>query len=64
LTYWGIEAGIDKKIVFKLAFVVNMVTPCNYSELIKSFSAKDWEKMVVHKLRNIEPLSKKLKRER
>ncbi len=41
-----------------------MVTQCNYSELIKSFSAKDWEKIVAHKLRNIEPLSKKLKRER
>lgn len=35
-----------------------------YAELVRSFGSKDWEKMVTEKLKNIEPLSKKLKRER
>ncbi len=35
-----------------------------YAELIRNFGSKDWEKMVSEKLKNIEPLSKKLKRER
>lgn len=35
-----------------------------YGELIRTFKAKDWEKSVKDKLRNIEPLSQKLKRER
>src|SRR5690606_20818863 len=35
-----------------------------YAELIKSFGAKDWEVMVAQKLRSIEHLSKKLRRER
>lgn len=35
-----------------------------YAELIRSFGSKNWEKMVSEKLKNIEPLSKKLKRER
>jgi len=35
-----------------------------YAELIRNFGSKDWEKMVSEKLKNIEPLSQKLKRER
>lgn len=35
-----------------------------YAELIKNFGSKDWEKQVAEKLKNVEPLSKKLKRER
>ena len=35
-----------------------------YAELIRDFGAKDWKKLVSEKLKNIEPLSKKLKRER
>lgn len=35
-----------------------------YSELIRSFGAKNWEEKVSNKLKSIEPLSKKLKRER
>jgi type II restriction enzyme len=35
-----------------------------YAELIRNFDSKDWKKMVSDKLKNIEPLSKKLKRER
>lgn len=35
-----------------------------YAELIRNFGSKDWEKMVAEKLKNIEPLSKKLKRDR
>lgn len=35
-----------------------------YAELIRNFGSKDWEKIVSEKLKNIEPLSKKLKRER
>lgn len=35
-----------------------------YAELIRTFGSKDWEKSVADKLKNIEPLSKKLKRER
>jgi len=35
-----------------------------YAELLRNFGAKDWEKLVSERLRNIEPLSKKLKRQR
>lgn len=35
-----------------------------YAELIRSFGKKDWEKSVKDKLKNIKPLSQKLKRER
>lgn len=35
-----------------------------YAELLRNFGSKDWEKLVFEKLKNIEPLSKKLKRER
>lgn len=35
-----------------------------YAELLRNFGSKDWEKIVSEKLKNIEPLSKKLKRER
>ena len=35
-----------------------------YAELIRSFGKKDWEQSVKDKLKNIEPLSQKLKRER
>lgn len=35
-----------------------------YAELIRNFGAKDWEKTAKEKLKNIEPLSQKLKRER
>lgn len=35
-----------------------------YAELIKNFGAKEWEKTVSEKLKNIEPLSQKLKRAR
>ncbi|MCB0537032.1 MAG: restriction endonuclease [Bacteroidetes bacterium] len=35
-----------------------------YTELIRSFGSKDWDKIVAKKLKDIEPLSKKLKRER
>jgi len=35
-----------------------------YAELIRNFGFKDWEKLVSEKLKNIVPLSKKLKRER
>lgn len=35
-----------------------------YAELLRNFGSKDWENMVSEKLKNIEPLSKKLKRER
>ncbi len=35
-----------------------------YAELIRKFGTKGWEEMVTDKLKNIEPLSKKLKRER
>ncbi|WP_339653656.1 BsuBI/PstI family type II restriction endonuclease [uncultured Salegentibacter sp.] len=35
-----------------------------YAELIRKFGSKDWEQLVSEKLKHIEPLSKKLKRER
>jgi type II restriction enzyme len=35
-----------------------------YAELVRNFDSKNWEKRVSDKLKNIEPLSKKLKRER
>jgi len=35
-----------------------------YAELVRNFGSKDWEKLVSDKLKNIEPLRKKLKRER
>lgn len=35
-----------------------------YAELLRSYGSKDWEKIVKDKLKDIEPLSKKLKRER
>lgn len=35
-----------------------------YAELIRSYGAKNWEQLVADKLKNIEPLSKKLKRDR
>jgi len=35
-----------------------------YSGLIRAFGSKDWEKLVKQRLKNIEPLSQKLKRER
>jgi len=35
-----------------------------YAELIRQFGKKNWEKSVLDKLKNIEPLSDKLKRER
>lgn len=35
-----------------------------YAELIRIYGSKDWEKTVAEKLKDIEPLSKKLKRER
>ena len=35
-----------------------------YGELIRNYGKKDWEKSVKDKLKNIEPLSQKLKRER
>ena len=35
-----------------------------YAELIRNYGKKDWEKSVKDKLKNIEPLSQKLKRER
>ena len=35
-----------------------------YAELIRNYGEKDWEKSVKDKLKNIEPLSQKLKRER
>lgn len=35
-----------------------------YAELIRNYGKKEWEKSVAEKLKNIEPLSQKLKRER
>ena len=35
-----------------------------YAELIRDFGSKDWEKTISDRLKNIEPLSLKLKRER
>ena len=35
-----------------------------YAELMRNFGKKNWEKSVIKKLKNIEPLSQKLKRER
>ncbi len=35
-----------------------------YSELIRKYGSKDWEQLVLEKLKNIQPLSKILKRER
>jgi type II restriction enzyme len=35
-----------------------------YAELVRNLGAKDWEKMIAERLLRIEPLSKKLKRER
>lgn len=35
-----------------------------YAELLRAYGSKNWEKTVSEKLKNIEPLSKKLKRER
>jgi type II restriction enzyme len=35
-----------------------------YASLIQNFGSKDWEKQVAAELKNVEPLSKKLKRER
>ncbi len=35
-----------------------------YAELIRDFGLKNWKKIVAEKLKDIEPLSKKLKRER
>jgi len=35
-----------------------------YADLLRNYGLKDWEKMVSKKLDNLEPLSKKLKRER
>jgi len=35
-----------------------------YADLIRNFGAKDWEKTVSEKLKNIEPLRKKMTRER
>jgi len=35
-----------------------------YAELIRNFGSKDWEKSISDKLKDIEPLSKKLRRER
>ncbi|WP_223270749.1 hypothetical protein [Subsaximicrobium wynnwilliamsii] len=35
-----------------------------YAELVRDFGSKNWEKKVSEKLKNIEPLSKKLKKER
>ena len=35
-----------------------------YAELLRTFGSKNWEKTVSEKLKNTEPLSKKLKRER
>jgi hypothetical protein len=35
-----------------------------YAELIRNFGTKNWEKSVAEQLKNIEPLSAKLKRER
>ena len=35
-----------------------------YAELIRRFGSKNWEQLVADKLKNIEPLSKKLKRDR
>lgn len=35
-----------------------------YAELLRAFGSNNWEKTVSEKLKNIEPLSKKLKRER
>jgi len=35
-----------------------------YAELIRSYGSKNWEQLVADKLKNIEPLSKKLKRDR
>lgn len=35
-----------------------------YAELMRNFGKKDWEKSVKDKLKNIDPLSQKLKRER
>lgn len=35
-----------------------------YAELMRDFGRKDWETSVKHRLKNIEPLSQKLKRER
>ena len=35
-----------------------------YAELIRNFGKKNWEKSVIKKLKDIEPLSQKLKRER
>lgn len=35
-----------------------------YAELLRKFGTKDWDKLVSERLKNIEPLSKKLKRQR
>lgn len=35
-----------------------------YAELVRSYGSKNWEQLVADKLKNIEPLSKKLKRDR
>lgn len=35
-----------------------------YAELLRSYGAEEWEKLVAERLMNIEPLSKKLRRER
>lgn len=35
-----------------------------YAELVRKFGSQDWGKLVAEKLKNIEPLSKKLKRDR
>lgn len=35
-----------------------------YAGLVRNFGKKDWEKSVIEELKNIEPLSQKLKRER
>ncbi|MGI8641347.1 MAG: BsuBI/PstI family type II restriction endonuclease, partial [Pyrinomonadaceae bacterium] len=35
-----------------------------YAELLRNFDSKDWEKSVSEKLKDIEPLSQKLKRQR
>lgn len=35
-----------------------------YAELLRNYGSKDWKKMVSEKLKNFEPLNKRLKRER
>ncbi len=35
-----------------------------YAELVRSYGSKNWEQLIADKLKNIEPLSKKLKRDR